>query len=147
MSPNLEHMIRCVLRFGLAGVFLYAGLMKLSTDGRAFAAVIVRLQIVPFTWAEHLAAIIPMAELLTGAWLLGGWRLRAAALASAVLAGVFSIAVAQSMMRGLDFDCPCFGVSRSSPSPAFVLLRALFLTGAAGLLYRMILCPEKTAFQ
>lgn len=147
MNPCLEGLICRFLRFGLAGVFLYAGLMKLNSDGQAFAAMIVRLQLVPFPWAEHLAAMVPMAELLAGGWLLSGRRLRAAALATAMLAVIISIAIAQAMIRGLDFECHCFGVSPTSPPPAFVLTRALFLSVAAGLLCRMTSRPVPDAFQ
>ena len=112
---------------------MYAGIAKLS-KARAFTVSIVMLQIVPFRWAEWIAAIVPMAELLAGAWLIVGWRLRAAALAAMLLGTVFAVAAGQSMIRGLAFNCHCFGLTTQPPSAGFVLARALLLVGLAALL-------------
>jgi putative oxidoreductase len=131
---NASHMLAAALRWGLGAVLLYAGLAKLGA-ARVFAADIVRLQLVPFQWAEFLAAILPIAELLTGCWLIAGWRPRAAALATILLAASFVFAASQAMARGLDFNCHCFGVATDSPPTWVVLGRASLLLGLAAWLY------------
>lgn len=132
-----------VLRFALAGVYVYAGVMKLGGSSDALAAQIVRTQIVPFAWAEYLAAMLPFAELLIGAWLFIGWRQKGAASAALVLALAFTLVVGQALARGLDFDCQCFGNTRSSLSPTLVFLRAVLLAAAAVWLRGCALCQAE----
>lgn len=122
-----------LLRIGIGGIFLYAAFAKLN-EARAFTASVVMLQVVPFRWAEWLAAMISLAELLAGAWLIVGWRLRASALAAMLLAAAFAFASGQAMIRELEFNCHCFGITAQPPPAGLVLVRALLLLGLATLL-------------
>ena len=125
-----------VLRALLAGICLWAGGAKTGAS-QAFAAEIARLQLVPFAWTEWAALSLPLAELLTGLWLLSPWRRRAAALAVMALATLFAFSAGQALWRGLDLNCACFGPGFASPAPAFVFTRAL-LIGAAGAALRRV---------
>lgn len=136
MKTRCDRWLALTLRLGLGALFAYAGLAKLGTQ-RGFTADVVRLQLVPFLWAEWLAAILSMAEVLTGIWLLSAWRVRAAALAAMFLASCFAIVVFQALIRGLDFDCHCFGLTTTSLAPGLVLARALLMVAVAGLIYRL----------
>jgi putative oxidoreductase len=133
MRQPLSRWLAVALRLGLGAIFLYAGWAKLG-ETRIFAADIVRLQLVPFRWAESIATILPITELLTGAWLFVGWRLRAGLLAAMLLAALFAFSVGQAMFRGLDFNCHCFGVAATTPSAPLILVRALLLFGLAAYL-------------
>lgn len=132
MNARLSLWAAVATRFTLAAIFVYAGCAKLAAP-RAFTASIVTLQLVPFLWAEWIAAILPSAEILAGVWLATGRRTSAAALAVMGLAALFAGVAGQAMVRGLSFDCHCFGIS-TTPAPAwFVTVRAfaLFLAAAA----------------
>ena len=127
------------LRGLLAGIFLWAGGAKAAAS-QSFAAEIGRLQLVPFAWTEWIALSLPLAELLTGLWLLSPWRRRAAALAVVALAALFAFSAGQALWRGLDLNCACFGPGSASPPPAFVVARAI-LIGAAGAALRFVERP------
>ena len=124
------------LRGLLGGIFLWAGGAKAGAS-QSFAAEISRLQLIPFAWTEWLALSLPLAELSVGLWLLSPWRRRAAALAVMVLATLFALTTGQAVWRGLDLNCACFGPGLASPSPDFVIARAL-LIGAAGAALRLV---------
>ena len=143
MTATLRRAVSGTLRIFLGATFLWAGWAKLDA-GRAVAADIVRLQIVPFAWAEWLSAILPVAELLAGVWLIVGWRCRAAALSALLLTATFALAVGQALVRGIDFNCHCFGLSAESPPAGFVLARACALLGGATLLHRLCGSSEAT---
>ena len=131
-SPSLGPALRGLL----AGIFLWAGGAKAGAS-QSFAAEISRLQLVPFAWTEWIALSLPISELLIGLWLLSPWRRRAAALAVMVMAGLFALTTGQAVWRGLDLNCACFGPGLASPTPAFVMARAL-LIGAAGATLRFL---------
>jgi uncharacterized membrane protein YphA (DoxX/SURF4 family) len=136
MKPRAVDGILLAVRFGLGGIFFYAGIAKLR-DSSVFATEIARLQLGPFSSAEWVAVTVPIVELLTGVWLVSGWRLRASALATMILGAGFAIAVGQAMARGVDFHCTCFGSAADSPSAGFVFARALGLFGIGALTRRM----------
>jgi uncharacterized membrane protein YphA (DoxX/SURF4 family) len=123
-----------LLRLGLGALFLAAGVAKLR-DPAAFATEIANYRLLPGL-AAYLATALPMLELVLGATLLLGtatWR-RAAALASAGLLIVFTVAVSQVVARGINVDCGCFGGS-SGPVTGWTVARDLALLAAAGLLF------------
>lgn len=141
-SSLLIHRIAVFSRVALAALFIYAGLAKLS-EPRTFAASVAMLQIVPFQWTEWIAGIFPMAELLTGLWLIAGWRMRAATLAVMLLAGTFVFTTGQAMIRNLSFNCHCFGVTIEQPPAWQVLTRALLLLALAAFLRRFAIRSER----
>ena len=100
-------------RLGIAGLFLYAGVMK-ALDPAAFAQEIANFRILPEPLIGPLALFLPAIEVFAGlALLLPGYRAGGALLTGAMLLG-FSIAMAQARMRGIDAECGCFGASSAS---------------------------------
>jgi uncharacterized membrane protein YphA (DoxX/SURF4 family) len=122
-----------VLRLGLGALFIVAGTLKLR-DPVAFASEITNYRLLS-SLAGYLAAGLPMVELVLGAALLlapAPWR-RAAALASASLLAVFTVAVAQVVARHINIDCGCFG-SSSGPVDGWTIARDVaLLLGACAL--------------
>ena len=105
-------------RLLLGGLFLYAGMMK-AQDVTAFAGNIANYKILPYAWNFLVAAILPYVEILAGVLLLANTRVRPAALLLGLLTGVFMLALATAMARGLDIDCGCFqSTGRTSPLTA-----------------------------
>jgi uncharacterized membrane protein YphA (DoxX/SURF4 family) len=98
-----------VVRFALAGLFIYAGVVKLRSPAD-FALEISRYELLP-ELSAYAAAMLPTIELTLGAGLLAlprPWQ-RASALGILVLMLVFTVAAGSAIARGLDIECGCFG--------------------------------------
>jgi putative oxidoreductase len=124
------------LRFGLGGLLIAAGTIKLRSPA-LFATEIANYQLFPGL-APYLGATLPTVEMLVGAGLIlfpQTWRRAAAALAF-TLFGAFSIAVGSAYFRHINIACGCFG-DASGPITALTLVRNLILLGGATALFRM----------
>jgi putative oxidoreductase len=89
-------------------VFIYAAITKV-TDAEAFSLSIYNYKLMPDVLINVLAIALPWIELVAGIFLVFGISVREN---SAILTGllvVFIIAIAISLVRGLDIDCGCFG--------------------------------------
>ena len=75
-----------------------------------------------------------MFECNLGLMLLTGIRLRVSALGVTVLSFIFTVAVAQAWLRGLDVDCKCFGADSSSSLEVALLRDLILLAASLGLL-------------
>lgn len=117
------------LRLLLAGVFAYAGVMKLL-DPRSFADEIRNYQLLP-ALAPHLAVSLPSLELVTAIGLLVPTLRRAAAVLAAVLMTVFLGAVASVVVRHVDIACGCFGHDSSNVTWLSVARNVGLLAAAA----------------
>lgn len=133
--------ISWTLRAGLAGLFVYAGITKLL-DVHGFALDIANYRAMPAALVPLMAAALPGVEIVCGASLLLSKTLRAAAWLTATLLGVFTLAVAQALARGISIECGCFGTARAPVTEA-TLLRDLALLGCAGLLLWLTRAPPK----
>jgi uncharacterized membrane protein YphA (DoxX/SURF4 family) len=121
-----------VLRVGLAGVFLTAGILKLQ-DPAGFAAQVTSYGMFP-RLSNFMAMTVPSTELLGAVALVAlppAWR-RASALLLTILLVGFTCAILWAWGSGVQVDCGCFGDS----SPEIGLLpvarnMALIVLGAA----------------
>jgi putative oxidoreductase len=122
------------LRLGLGGLFAAAGALKLG-DANAFAIEIHNYQLLP-ALAPALAVTLPTIELALGAALIAGrWPwVRAGALCAVGVLGVFTVAVASVVVRGINITCGCFGAG-SGPVTILTVLRDVALLAAGALLY------------
>lgn len=122
-----------LLRWALAGIFFYAGWMKLQ-DAASLAASIARFQIVPEFLIHLLALGLPPLEILCAVTLcIGPWK-RQAALGISMLCVVFLIALFSAMVRGITVECSCFGAAVAEPLWR-VLARDVLLLAAASVTY------------
>lgn len=94
-------------RLYLAWVFIYACLHKIA-DPASFAVDVATYDILPLGLVNLMAILLPWIELVAGAMLLAGLRVRAAALAVAGMMVMFLIAILLAMHKGLDMSCGCF---------------------------------------
>ena len=120
MSPGslIYHLSRLIL----AGVFLYAGMVK-GGDPVTFAGQVANYQLLPYAWNYLVAATLPYLELLCGTLLLLNKRVRPAVLVLFGLNLIFMLALGSLIVRGIDIDCGCFkpgGSSHTSPLAALV---------------------------
>jgi uncharacterized membrane protein YphA (DoxX/SURF4 family) len=107
-TPRVAVWTSTVCRFGLAGVWLWAGLAKVLNADEAVRAVaayrlLPHVMVKPFAWG------LPFAELALAVLHLLGIRPRVAALVTWVLLILFVAAVGSAWARGLRIDCGCFG--------------------------------------
>lgn len=94
-------------RLYLGGVFVYASLYKIGFAAE-FAETVASYQLVPALAVNLVALVLPWLELICGAMLVAGVRVRTV---SAMLAGLllaFSLAVTVNLLRGTPIDCGCF---------------------------------------
>jgi len=95
-------------RLLLGGVLVVAGALKMPDPAAAVRAVRA-YQLLPEGLVGPIAFGLPVLEIAIGLALLVGVLVRTAALATAVLMAVFSLAVGSAWARGLQIDCGCFG--------------------------------------
>jgi uncharacterized membrane protein YphA (DoxX/SURF4 family) len=99
-----------VLRVVLAGIFIFAGYVKLRDPWQLFAASIASYEIFPMWLAEIAAKTMPWFEIAVGAGLLIGRRLLpVAAIATTLLLIMFNALVWHAFLQGKEIDCGCFG--------------------------------------
>jgi uncharacterized membrane protein YphA (DoxX/SURF4 family) len=133
---------RCVL----AGLFIYSGYIKLQAPLQ-FAATIASYDLLPLSMAIPLARYLPWVEVVLGALLLIGWKLRYVALGTAGLLVAFIAAMGITYFRGIEADCGCFGSGErisllTLGRDALILLPALFLAWKPSLPGRLPKAPE-----
>ena len=103
-NPRIGFAFRIVL----AGVLLYAGLIKLFEPHAARDAILA-YRLLPISWAPLLGYALPLAEVLLGLVLLTGFFTRLAALSSSILMLLFIGGIISVWVRGYSIDCGCFG--------------------------------------
>jgi uncharacterized membrane protein YphA (DoxX/SURF4 family) len=128
--PNPKLVLVLLVRLLLGGVFVHASMDKILHTGD-FAGVIANYRILPDSLVNLAAVILPWLELFLGGFLILGIWVPGAALACNMLLGVFSLALAFNLLRGLDIDCGCFRVSLEAASRdsmvMYILRDACFL--------------------
>ncbi len=117
MSALLFHpVIILAARLVLGSVFVIAGVEKIANPD-AFAKAINNYQLLPYNALNIMALVLPWLEVLAGALLIFGVRLRASSALTAVMLIVFIAAIASAMMRGLSIDCGCFSQGSAASEP------------------------------
>jgi uncharacterized membrane protein YphA (DoxX/SURF4 family) len=94
-----------LLRLGLAGIFIYAGLIKLL-DPRTFAHAIAQYDLIPETLLPLVAVGLPALELLAGVGLI--FEVRGSLIIIALLILIFLVILGYAVWHNLDIDCGCF---------------------------------------
>jgi len=104
LSSLWPHLLRVVI----GGVFLYSGYIKII-DPASFAKNVFQYQLLPDTWINITAMMLPWLELICGSALILAPRFRRGAAAwITIMLVIFTSAIAISLYRGLDITCGCF---------------------------------------
>lgn len=117
-----------IVRVVLGALFLYAPLTKLPDMG-AFAESVANYRLVPSALVPAAAVAVIGVELALGLLLVAGRLPRASALVATALLGVFTIGLAQALLRGIDLRCGCFGGTENATW--LTVLRDVALLAAA----------------
>jgi len=107
-----------VSRLLVAAVFIYASIYKIIEPG-LFARAIWYYHLVPGVLINLMALILPWLELLVGLALVFGFLYRGAVVWVNIMMVVFIIALAATIVMGIDIDCGCFKASQSATEPAW----------------------------
>jgi uncharacterized membrane protein YphA (DoxX/SURF4 family) len=123
------------LRLALAGVFIYAGAVKLS-DPRAFAHAIAQYDLAPEALLPLLALGLPALEILAGLGLI--LEVRGSLGLTAILLLFFLAVLGYAILQDLDIDCGCFTPAELDARQGLRLAwwRDLAMLGTSIFLYR-----------
>jgi uncharacterized membrane protein YphA (DoxX/SURF4 family) len=102
-----------ISRLILGFIFLYAGMEKI-TDPEGFARSVNNYKLLPYSAINIIALILPWLEVTAGLLLLFGIAAKENAFILSSLLVVFLVAIAISLLRGLNIDCGCFGTAGGS---------------------------------
>ena len=119
-----------LVRIALGVLFAYAAVAKLP-DPIGFAEDVANFRMLPAGWVSPVTAMLPGLELTLGALLIVGVFVRAAALLTAGLLSVFTLALTQALSRGVDLNCGCFGTSVAEPATVWTVARDVALIAVA----------------
>ncbi|MBU1040821.1 MAG: DoxX family membrane protein [Proteobacteria bacterium] len=103
----LGRWLALAFRFYLGGVFVYASVYKIGYAAE-FAETIASYQLVPALAVNAFALALPWLELICGAMLVAGVRVRTVSAMLGALLAVFSVAVVVNLLRDTPIDCGCF---------------------------------------
>lgn len=105
-NPYLLLAARLLIGF----IFILSGVEKAADTG-AFAEAVANYQILPRFLVNLTAVTLPWIELTAGLLMLMGIRVKENSALLSALLFIFIVAIAASMIRGLDINCGCFGTA------------------------------------
>jgi uncharacterized membrane protein YphA (DoxX/SURF4 family) len=113
-----------VSRFVLGAIMFLAGLTKLGVPDTMAASI--RAYEIPLpSWLVSTMSVgLPILEVGLGIWLIVGLFTRFSGGLGAALMAVFTVAITQAWLRGLDIDCGCFAGAEAN-SLGLGIMRAL----------------------
>jgi uncharacterized membrane protein YphA (DoxX/SURF4 family) len=110
MRLQYRYRIYLILRILLGAVFIWAAWGKIL-DPAGFAEVIRNYRLIPETWINPAALLLPWSEVVCGLLLISGrWIYGSLLLINTALV-IFIGALAFNWYRGVDVSCGCFSVS------------------------------------
>jgi uncharacterized membrane protein YphA (DoxX/SURF4 family) len=110
-TPNWRALLPWVstaCRLVLGGVFLYAGLAKMSNPD-AMTRAVRAYKILPEGLVHLFSYGLPFVEVVAAVLLLAGIATRVAAVVTGGLLLMFIVAIISVWARGIQIDCGCFG--------------------------------------
>ncbi len=144
VCSHVSCILHWLLRFILAGIFIYSGYIKWESP-LLFEAVLYSYDLFPNQFVPSIAQYFPWIEMGLGLLLLMGFRrkVRYLAGASAILLLFFIVILAITYLRGIEADCGCFGFDdpispKTIARDSLMLIPALYLLFAGPLLRRRL---------
>ena len=95
------------LRLLLGSFFVYASLGKITHPDQ-FANAVADYRMVPFMLLNLGAVILPWIELITGLFLIIGFKSHASVIIIGLLLVMFEVMILINMYRGVPISCGCF---------------------------------------
>lgn len=127
-KPETKELIGLLSRLAVAGVFIYAGLLKLLAPAEEFAYAIESYKVLNAQLSLYAAYATPWIELWSGLLLAAGVFTRANALFTGAMLLFFEVMLGQAWLRGLPItSCGCFGSGGSNSIGAEFAQNLVFL--------------------
>lgn len=134
-TPTWLAWVLFVARILIGGLFIFSGSMKMLEPLEEFEASIRQYQFLPELFVAPFAVVLPIAEILSGLFLVFGLFEQYAAAGVSLILLSFIIAIAAVLLRGIPLDnCGCFGSFKFGDSPQETLIRDVILLAFTGLL-------------
>jgi len=111
--------ISTLCRFGLAGIWLWAGMAK-AADPLAAENAVRAYQLAPEALIKPIAWGLPFIEIGLAALFVFGIAQGTAATISLGLFGMFIAAIVSAWARGIQIACGCFGGGGTDPSVTWI---------------------------
>ena len=125
------NLLLLTIRIIIGTVFLLSGLSKIAAM-REFSRAVAAYEILPHAITVPAAYLLPWFELALGIVILFGWHIGTFSAISAALLTLFTLAVLVNITRGQrDLACGCFGALVQERMGWKILIRNVWLTGAA----------------
>lgn len=105
-GDRIWSVVYILARIALGLVFVTAAFPKIINP-EAFADSINNYRALPYFLVNVSAITLPWVEMLFGIFLIVGFRLRAASLATTIMMVIFIAALASAYIRGINIDCGC----------------------------------------
>ncbi|HEY3352617.1 MAG TPA: MauE/DoxX family redox-associated membrane protein [Polyangia bacterium] len=102
-----DQRVATAARVLMGALFVYASLTKL--DPSKFAQEVANYRLLPAGLINLVAITLPLVELVAGALLIAGLRIRASALTIIGCLCGFIFAMSYAWAKGIDIECGCFG--------------------------------------
>lgn len=115
-------------------IFLIAGILKIAHPADLAAAITAYKLGLPPPFVAIVAVALPPFEILLGLYLASGWWPKVTSAVAVILLGLFTLAVASAVARGLQAPCGCFGPADSQPATWWTVARDTVMLLAAGYL-------------
>jgi len=131
MSGSLSRKTALILLWGMAAVFLVAGVMK-ALNPSAFAEDIRNYRMVPWSANVVLALYLPWLEIFAGGALLCPKLRKGGLLLCGVMLLAFLVALISVEARGLNISCGCFGGGGAHGNLWLDILRDVAFLAVAG---------------
>ncbi|MCX8030124.1 MAG: DoxX family membrane protein [Thermodesulfovibrionales bacterium] len=122
------------LRLVLGGLFVYAGILKIS-DPKAFAKVISQYNLVPESLLIIVAFGLPVIEIIAGAGLI--FDIKGSLTAISAMIVMFIIVLWYGILNNLEIDCGCFSLEEQKTHDSLreAFYRDWIMLGGAMYLY------------
>ncbi len=122
------------LRIYVGYFFIYASLSKIPYPAQ-FAEAIANYRLLPYMFINIGAVILPWIELVTGLFLIVGFRSRASVIVIGVLLIMFDVMILINMYRGAPITCGCYDAVGEPIGWKKVLENALMLVFSTQIYY------------
>ncbi len=99
--------VALAFRLYIGGLFVFAAMYKINY-GAEFATTIASYRIVPYWAVNALAVFMPWTEIICGALLILGIRVRSVCTIIVALLSVFTVAIFINLLRDAPISCGCF---------------------------------------
>ncbi|MDU0479834.1 DoxX family membrane protein [Staphylococcus chromogenes] len=116
---GLWSVLGALCRYGLAGIWLYSGFIKML-DPLGFRQSVQAYELFPPAIEGFIAQVLPPTEFALGLLLLLGLFLRPTALVTGVIMLGFMAGISSAWARGLEIDCGCFSTDHAADSTTHV---------------------------